>query len=224
MERNYGIFEGKEEDLGGKLGPAGALKWFHVYGDTLDDEFRHFVQTSDGGALNGGGTLSFGAANQDAWTVKTDHPGFTACHDSVFTTPQYYHDSILSWSPSAVKYSINIDTFDLAVDTLDADTIICGDTIPGYHKRSGYFTQEDLAAGFSVYPNPFRNELNIQVDAERPAQTFRIFDLRGKLWRQVEAGKTTTTTISMSDLPAGVYFILVDFGDENIARKLIKLE
>ncbi len=58
-----------------KIGSSGELEWDRTYGGD-DDEFGQFVrQTSDGGYMLCGWTMSFGAERYDVYLVKTDPSG-----------------------------------------------------------------------------------------------------------------------------------------------------
>ena len=54
---------------------SGNLLWTKIYGDTLWDEFTALQQTSDGGFIVTGSTVSFGAGDFDILLMKTDSAG-----------------------------------------------------------------------------------------------------------------------------------------------------
>lgn len=58
-----------------KLDSAGDIQWAKTHGG-LNDDYSHWVEiTSDGGYIIGGGTMSFGALNYDAWGLKLNPDG-----------------------------------------------------------------------------------------------------------------------------------------------------
>tara|TARA_R110002033_G_scaffold60044_5_gene109950 strand:+ start:35452 stop:42342 length:6891 start_codon:yes stop_codon:yes gene_type:complete len=92
-------------------------------------------------------------------------------------------------------------------------------------------TQSDLPTNadeidLDVYPNPALNEVNIKLTGVFEVSYIHIFDVTGKLVSKIqifndELNPTTTTTINISSLQSGIYF--VKFLDEtrDITKKLI---
>ncbi len=58
-----------------KLDGSGSLSWQRTYGGALDDVGLSVGQTSDGGYVLAGYTLSFGAGSYDGWCLKLDSSG-----------------------------------------------------------------------------------------------------------------------------------------------------
>jgi len=58
-----------------KTDPDGNERWNKTFGGTYHDVARSIKQTSDGGYILAGHTISYGAGNGDFWLVKTDPDG-----------------------------------------------------------------------------------------------------------------------------------------------------
>jgi hypothetical protein len=58
-----------------KLDPQGAVEWQKVYGGAGDELAVSVQQTTDGGFIVAGETLSFGAGEWDVWVLKLDARG-----------------------------------------------------------------------------------------------------------------------------------------------------
>jgi hypothetical protein len=58
-----------------KTDSSGNLEWNQTYGGVDQDIAWSLIQTSDGGFVLAGETLSFGAGDHDFWLVKTDSSG-----------------------------------------------------------------------------------------------------------------------------------------------------
>ena len=58
-----------------KLDSAGSVDWQSTYGGTSDDWANSIQETSDGGYIVAGDTVSFGAGGSDFWVLKLDSAG-----------------------------------------------------------------------------------------------------------------------------------------------------
>ncbi|OGF59176.1 MAG: hypothetical protein A2Y62_11115 [Candidatus Fischerbacteria bacterium RBG_13_37_8] len=58
-----------------KLDPSGGIIWQKTYGGSSNDYAESIQQTTDGGYIVVGTTLSFGAGNYDFWVLKLDASG-----------------------------------------------------------------------------------------------------------------------------------------------------
>ncbi len=58
-----------------KTDAGGTEEWSHTFGGSNFDECKSVQQTTDGGYILGGGTMSYGAGSNDFWLVKTDVSG-----------------------------------------------------------------------------------------------------------------------------------------------------
>ena len=74
--REYSSFGAGSHDLWVlKLDTSGNVTWQRTYGGTGDDDASAVQETSDGGYIVAGYTLSFGAGNGDIWVLKLDASG-----------------------------------------------------------------------------------------------------------------------------------------------------
>lgn len=82
-------------------------------------------------------------------------------------------------------------------------------------SNSGYST---LA---QVYPNPAANELNVNLALETGATAvMNLYDMTGRLVRTEQiADQSGTVTISVADLPSGIYFCKITSGSELILEQ-----
>ncbi|WP_432412765.1 choice-of-anchor B family protein [Rasiella sp. SM2506] len=73
-----------------------------------------------------------------------------------------------------------------------------------------------------VYPNPTKNILNI-LSAQAPLERLEIYDLRGRLIQEdIEGEDIVTTSLDISRLRAGVYFVKIFTATGTITKKVIK--
>ncbi|MFO7863636.1 MAG: T9SS type A sorting domain-containing protein [Salinivirgaceae bacterium] len=93
--------------------------------------------------------------------------------------------------------SVTVDGEDIAIDV----------TLVG---------MEDVVFGYSLYPNPAQEQLQVEVDA---VSVIEIYNVSGK--RMLETQVTDQTTIDVSAFPRGVYVIRLVSGKHSITEQLI---
>lgn len=74
---------------------------------------------------------------------------------------------------------------------------------------------------FLIYPNPFDNTFNLFYDLLNSAVQLKLFDLHGNLILNQPINQLNTT-IDLSDIANGVYFIQIINGENIITQKLVK--
>lgn len=73
--------------------------------------------------------------------------------------------------------------------------------------------------GFTIYPNPVRQQLNIMSGESLSGGIIRIYDMMGK---QVITGRAATNQINVSSLTPGVYTLEFTKDGKKITRQFIK--
>lgn len=79
-------------------------------------------------------------------------------------------------------------------------------------------------ANFTMYPNPAKDIISVNLSNSNNAKgKVEIYNELGKVVRLVELGNDTSikTTIPVTDLKAGVYFVKINLGDRTTTKKLI---
>ncbi len=106
--------------------------------------------------------------------------------------------------------------------------------VNGYYAEASYFSMlvgndEISTTGPSqikIYPNPATSLLTIELDGEHALQAIQIFDLTGKLVRNIELSENVNNalkfTISLADVPNGLYFVEA-LGDKNLIVKKLTI-
>ncbi|WP_264520646.1 T9SS type A sorting domain-containing protein [Flavobacterium sp. N1994] len=76
-------------------------------------------------------------------------------------------------------------------------------------------------ATLSILPNPFKDSITLDYENKSVTDTIEIYTISGQLVKKVVSG---VDTISLGDLPTGVYFISVDRQlSGKLVSKLVKL-
>lgn len=73
----------------------------------------------------------------------------------------------------------------------------------------------------SVYPNPVRNTLNIQIPGSKSGADIKLFDMYGKMMLQKKS-VAATTAIDVSSLASGVYMMRIINGGKETNLKVMK--
>ena len=219
-----------------KTDSIGNVQWDRGYG--LANSFSNVVQTLDGGYLLSG-TSTFNIVddktennlgNSQIWMVKTDSSG------------------LKQWDKTILTYRAN---FGSAIQTFDSCYVVGGGTNAGV---GGYKTQpnrditdstvdfwiskycfsgtpeafNDLTVKIqlSIYPNPFRNELDIRITQQNLHQaTFTISNLLGQtiyIQSETNLSPSYTKMLDLNYLANGVYWVSVVVDGERVTKEVIK--
>ena len=92
--------------------------------------------------------------------------------------------------------------------------------LPIYDDENGNDTvalAEVSNSAFRIYPNPASSQL--YVKSETNAQV-SIIDLTGRVVKEIET-TDEITTIDINDVKEGVYFIMIQDGNNRIVEKLV---
>tara|TARA_R110000787_G_scaffold81036_2_gene175939 strand:- start:94852 stop:95973 length:1122 start_codon:yes stop_codon:yes gene_type:complete len=80
--------------------------------------------------------------------------------------------------------------------------------------------EQELA--IDIYPNPTNDVINILNTNEIQIEGIRIYDMYGRLIREVAIANSNTQNINLSDLSTGVYMIHIYNDQLNILKRIIK--
>lgn len=116
--------------------------------------------------------------------------------------------------PTAVKFAFRYfvtnggpsgDNSDLiGIDTFSVDRPLSSDSF--------------FKSNFSIYPNPVNNVLNISVKNEMTINSLSITDLNGR----VVSTSSSSSTIDVSNLSSGVYFVSIETNEGKGTSKFVK--
>lgn len=105
--------------------------------------------------------------------------------------------------------------------------------VNGYHAEASYFSmlvgnlENNLSENlqFGLYPNPAATSLTIEVERNFLLEAVQIFDLTGKLIQAIElphhVNNALKFSISVSDVPNGLYFVRAFGSGTTSVKKLI---
>ncbi|HOI87053.1 MAG TPA: FG-GAP-like repeat-containing protein [Lentimicrobium sp.] len=94
---------------------------------------------------------------------------------------------------------------DLAVGNYSGGITLFRGTAPG---PEGIVAEPDTDDTFRIFPNPASETLTV-LFSRQGRHTARIFDLNGRMIKEIPAVGTASVTVGVEDLPAGIYIISV---------------
>jgi hypothetical protein len=137
------------------------------------------------------------------------------------------------------KYTLYIDLVGLPIIS-DNDTIVFNEDHPEYKiaavagDTAIYVTfldvtsvnHQEIDPGIKVFPNPVTNNLSLKFDkAAGEGVRIRIIGIDGNVIKTLQPGPVwgkDVLNISLSDLPPGLYILLVDGKNLNYKTKIVK--
>ncbi|MEY3085008.1 MAG: hypothetical protein RL037_1188, partial [Bacteroidota bacterium] len=87
----------------------------------------------------------------------------------------------------------------------------------------GVGIEENTLTYASIYPNPFENELIVDLSAVTEQVTeITLLDITGKVVKSIKAVENTSATLDMSNLASGLYHVVVSGNNSSITRRILK--
>jgi len=206
-----------------KLNSEGGIEWYKNYGGEFYETFNAIEQTPDGGYMCFGwsdstdGDVGENFGTGDYWVVRLDSEG----------------EIIWEKSFGGSEHDASFGGF---VPTSDGGYILIGETesndghVPGnYGERDVWIVKlsaENMGISdtdnynINLYPNPTTGIINLQTP--KPIQSVSIYNLMGQKV-PFNSLNQENTSIDISNLSSGTYFIEVILNDKTIKRhKVIK--
>jgi len=83
--------------------------------------------------------------------------------------------------------------------------------------------ETNLAKNIKLYPNPSKENITIENTGNKQINSLKIFTISGKLIKEVNfINQKNKETVSVKELPKGIYFVQVLVGDDLVTLKFIK--
>ena len=205
-----------------KLSSTGELQWQKALGGTGDDYANSIQQTTDGGFVIAGYTSSkngdvsgLHGGGYDAWIVKLSSTGVIQWQKALGGTGYDNANSIQKTVDGG--YIVAGFTFSTDGDALGNDgykDIWVVKLAPEVLANTGFENNN-----MTVYPNPAKNQINLQFPNQVSVDKIVITDLTGKV---ILTQTTNTTQVNLSPLSNGMYILEAFSGEEKYSSKFIK--
>ncbi|MEM7371938.1 MAG: T9SS type A sorting domain-containing protein [Bacteroidota bacterium] len=216
---NESMGSGGEEGFLMSLDAQGNVLWAKMYGGSGDEQITDLQVTTDGFYLTGK-TNTSGQGGWDAMLLKTDLNGNISQLSPCF--------SIIPYTAFVNTSALVITRTSLSVANSGALTAHSGPSMSSIPSSNifddncnvlGWQSEENpedevplfKEAGFKVFPNPFRERLNIELDGPADQLEVALVDQFGRLVHQEHAGLLGESTYecSLPQLTSGVYILQV---------------
>jgi uncharacterized delta-60 repeat protein len=196
---NYDIFLIKTDAFGN-------IQWAKTYGEINLDWAYSVQQTSDGGYIVAGGTLSFGAGDYDIFLIKTDASGdMGSCSiiqnaSPTVTTPS---PTVATFSPYILS---PIPTVNSVSPTITSPTLTVSEPCPFLSISESC----QIASGLIT---PYKGGIKVSGSGEFEV---KVYNVSGVMVKSVK-GKNEVKI----ELSRGVYFVEVVLGGKVLREKVV---
>ena len=151
-------------------------------------------------------------------TTNVSTTSFTQVNPSVVITP-----SLNEWA----EYTFNLDAYAgqqvyIAIQCVSDDQFAL--FVDDFKVTTNTVASADsfFANNFSMYPNPVANELNIVAKTNNTINAISIVDMNGRTVKNSNDAGMNNTSVNVSDLNAGVYFVTIETNEGTGTSKFIK--
>ena len=158
------------------------------------------------------GTDINGCTNTDEVTVDVNAlpvvslgNDVTVCQSQTPVTLNAGTHTAYNWSTGATTSSIQVfasGTFSVTVKNAAG----CSATDAVQVTVENCLGVDELTNAIGVYPNPVTDQLTIETDGLL-LQAVYVYDMQGRIQKEMKAHSTTSLKINLSELPAGIYQI-----------------
>lgn len=152
---------------------------------------------------NSGNFIGYGDASMDAWGAGTSFPINQDKYIGVrieIDGQIHYGWICVNWNGSAFIFK------DYAYESTPNTAIPAG-AKPGSSEPSN-INNINASKGFSIYPNPASNEINLVYEGQNTVQSISLYDINGRLVAQDIWKQETVQKLDISTLQAGTYFVV----------------
>jgi uncharacterized delta-60 repeat protein len=230
---SYG--QGSYDVLVLKLSSAGDLAWARTFGGSDWDEVRSIQQTSDDGYIVAGYTDSYGAGDNDFLLLKFESDGvYDSClfdctpivnSCSPSTSSPSVADS--NWTPTVG--SLSLSTSSPTYSVVDVCTPVVVEENVGHDTPESIYLDVIPSVGKNNFCIKYRIPKSVDISNELSV-SLKLYDVAGRIERvlfekniRCQCG-SYTRHLNLSDLPAGIYFLRLEVGDNKTIEKVILLK
>jgi hypothetical protein len=192
---------------------GGDTLWTRTFGGSLAELGQSVIETNDKGFMVAGYSSSFGNGNNDVYIFKTDSAGNSNCN-------QYNTQTKVNSNPTMVGSTATGKIFITLNITSLNPTFKRGGTIVDVCTLSGVQQFDSENYSVNAFPNPNSGVFTVSFDKKQFEKIkLSIASVLGETI--YSATIENNTTIDLSGLSSGVYFLKTDTGKFSTQRIII---
>lgn len=135
-------------------------------------------------------------------------------------------DTVVTGSSCRIEGLAAATGYDIYVRSRCAEELLA----PDYASILNVYTMQDVGiepvahagADFILTPNPAHVLLTVAIDDVQPQVELTFHDATGRKVKRLTLKNSDSTTVSLADLPAGVYFVTLTTPSRSVTKKLVK--
>lgn len=99
--------------------------------------------------------------------------------------------------------------------------IVCALGLPGCVPNPAGINEYSAASELSIFPNPSSTEINFSVQGSNTIKSVELYDVTGRMVKQVVGLNTQKYTIQRAGLATGLYISKIQLNKGSISKKII---
>lgn len=110
------------------------------------------------------------------------------------------------------------------IDTIQgyvAPRMVCALSLPGCVANTAGINEKVAVSDVTIFPNPTSSAINFSVAGSNSIQKVELFDLTGRMVKQVACLNAKTFTIQLDGLTSGMYITKIQLNKGTIAKRII---
>jgi hypothetical protein len=210
-----------------KLDSLFNIEWQNRFGGSGADEAgESIIQTLDGGYAFSGGTSSTDGdvkgihiskivspgndSTTDTWVVKLSHEGRLEWQKCLGGVGSEYGSAIIQMPDSGYVVASGTNSNDGDVSGNHGGSDVWLVKLGGKINSVTAGPQRDIW-GFEIYPNPSTETVRLNLYYTQTARSVEFYDVMGRAYDPPFETAGTTATVTVKNLPDGIYFARVTF-------------
>lgn len=209
-----------------KTDENGNQQWLRVYGGSLEEEQYDIIEKPYGYLFTAGYTSSFGyVGTKELYMINTDSYGWFMTGPTFGGSKEDVANSCINTLSGGLAIIGSTESMGLGLSNillLNSDSM--GNTnINAYIHITNISENPVEEKNLNIFPNPASDQLTIVNDPNNKLDAILFYDILGNLYKEIHPGNGSISNIDLTDLPDGIFLIIIRDEKEQYARKIIHI-